>query len=55
MNSYEINSFFQSDASYKCTLTIDGSMKTTEATWISKTQLTCSPMEVCIDFIITHL
>lgn len=43
----EFTLFFQTDASYKCELTVDGSVKTTDATWISETQLTCSPKEVC--------
>lgn len=39
--------FFQAGASYKCELTVDGFIKTTDATWISETQLSCSPKEVC--------
>ena len=39
--------FFQSETSYKCELTVDGSIKTTDATRNSETQLTCSPKEVC--------
>ena len=39
--------FFQPETSYKCELTVDGSIKTTDATWNSETQLTCSPKEVC--------
>ena len=39
--------FLQVDASYKCELTVDRSVKTTDATWISETRLTCSPKEVC--------
>ena len=45
--------FFQADALYKCELTVDGSIKTTDATWISETQLTCSPKEVCKYHVVT--